>query len=117
MHFLFRPNFEDLTRGAVLEALGHSFFTLSLGMGAMLTYGSYMKREQSDPKAALTISLLDTLIAILACIIMFSVIFSENFEVTKSSTILFTTLPQVFYKLPAAHLISAVFYLLVAVAA
>ncbi|MCP4547560.1 MAG: sodium-dependent transporter [bacterium] len=122
LHFLFRPNFSELTTGSILEALGHSFFTLSLGMGAMLTYGSYMRKQDSIPKAVVTISILDTVIAILACIIMFSIIFTmqaiqPDFEVGKSSTILFTTLPLVFYKLPGGGFISAVFYLLVAFAA
>jgi NSS family neurotransmitter:Na+ symporter len=115
--FLFRPNFGDLTTGSVLEALGHSFFTLSLGMGAMLTYGSYMRKRDSIPKSAITICALDTLIAIMACIIMFSIIFSFDFEVTKSSTILFTTLPVVFFKLPGGDIVSALFYLLVGFAA
>jgi NSS family neurotransmitter:Na+ symporter len=105
--FTFRPNFHQLTAGGVLEALGHSFFTLSLGMGAMLTYGSYMREKDSIPKAALTICALDTLIAIMACIIMFSIIFSFDFEVKKSSTILFTTLPVVFFKLPGGAIVSA----------
>ncbi len=117
MTFLFRPNFSELDTGAVLEALGHSFFTLSLGMGAMLTYGSYMRSRDSIPKAAVTISLIDTFIAILACIIMFSIIFTENMEVQKSSTILFTTLPQIFFKMPGGSLITGFFYLLVAMAA
>ena len=115
--FIFRPNFYQLTAGGVLEALGHSFFTLSLGMGAMLTYGSYMRRQDSIPRAALTICALDTLIAVMACVIMFSIIFSFDFEVKKSSTILFTTLPVVFFKLPGGAIVSALFYLLVAFAA
>ncbi|MGD8439650.1 MAG: sodium-dependent transporter [Holophagae bacterium] len=115
--FLFRPNFSELTAGGVLEALGHSFFTLSLGMGAMLTYGSYMRGRDSIPQAAFTICFLDTLIAIMACIIMFSVIFSFDFEVSKSSTILFTTIPVIFFKLPGGAVVSALFYLLVAFAA
>ena len=117
MRFLFRPNFKELTAGGVLEALGHSFFTLSLGMGAMLTYGSYMKKRYSIPRAALTICAMDTLIAIMACIVMFSIIFSFDFEVTKSSTILFTTLPVVFFQLPGGAAVSALFYVLVAFAA
>jgi NSS family neurotransmitter:Na+ symporter len=117
MAFLFRPDFHQLTAGGVLEALGHSFFTLSLGMGAMLTYGSYMRKQDSIPRAAITICGLDTLIALMACVIMFSIIFSFDFEVTKSSTILFTTLPVVFFKLPGGHIVSALFYLLVAFAA
>ena len=115
--FLFRPNFSELTAGGVLEALGHSFFTLSLGMGTMLTYGSYMRKSDSIPRAALTICALDTVIAIMACVIMFSIIFSYDFEVTKSSTILFTTLPVVFFQLPGGAIVSALFYLLVAFAA
>ena len=115
--FLFLPNFSELTAGGVLEALGHSFFTLSLGMGTMLTYGSYMRKRDSIPRAALTICVLDTLIAIMACIIMFSIIFSYDFEVTKSSTILFTTVPVVFFQLPGGAVVSALFYLLVAFAA
>jgi NSS family neurotransmitter:Na+ symporter len=117
MTFLFRPNFAELTAGSVLEALGHSFFTLSLGMGAMLTYGSYMRKEDSIPRAALTICLLDTVIAIIACIIMFSIIFSFDFEVSKSSTILFTTIPVIFFKLPGGAVICGLFYLLVSFAA
>ena len=115
--FLFRLNFADLTPGSVLEALGHSFFTLSLGMGAMLTYGSYMRKQDSIPRAALTICILDTLIAIMACLIMFSIIFSFDFEVSKSSTILFTTIPVIFYKLPGGAVICGLFYLLVSFAA
>lgn len=115
--FLFRPNFSDLTPGSVLEALGHSFFTLSLGLGAMLTYGSYMRKRDSIPRAALTICALDTLIAIMACLIMFSIVFSFDFEVTKSSTILFTTIPVIFYKLPGGTAICGLFYLLVSFAA
>ncbi|MCD4749054.1 MAG: sodium-dependent transporter [Thermoanaerobaculales bacterium] len=115
--FIFRPNFSELTRGGVLEALGHSFFTLSLGMGAMLTYGSYMRKKTSIPRAAITVCILDTVIAVMACVIMFSIIFSFDFEIAKSSTILFTTLPVVFFKLPGGVVISALFYVLVAFAA
>lgn len=115
--FLFRPSFGELSRGAILEALGHSFFTLSLGMGAMLTYGSYMRRQDSIPRAAVTICVMDTLVALFACVIMFSIIFSFDFEPRKSATILFTTLPVVFFKMPGGAVISAVFYLLVAFAA
>lgn len=117
MAFLFRPNFAELSRGAVLEALGHSFFTLSLGMGAMLTYGSYMRKRDSIPRAAVTICVVDTLVALAACVVMFSIIFSFDMEPRRSSTILFTTLPVVFFKMPGGAAISAFFYLLVAFAA
>lgn len=117
VNFLFRPNFADLTASGVLEALGHSFFTLSLGLGSMLTYGSYMRRRDSIPRAALTICVLDTLIAVMACVIMFSIIFSFDFTVSKSSTILFTTIPVILFKLPGGAVICGLFYLLVSFAA
>ncbi|MCA9797365.1 MAG: sodium-dependent transporter, partial [Candidatus Eremiobacteraeota bacterium] len=117
LRFLFRPDFHTLTKGAVLEALGHSFFTLSLGMGAMLTYGSYIGRDISVPRAALQISALDTIIALMACVIMFSIINTSGMEVTKSATILFTTIPTVLVKLPGAGLLNAFFYVLIAFAA
>jgi neurotransmitter:Na+ symporter, NSS family len=115
--FLFRPDFDSLTTASVLEALGHAFFTLSLGMGAMLTYGSYMGRDISIPRAAVQISALDTLIALMACVIMFSIINTAGLDVSKSSTILFTTIPTVFAKLPAASLFNAMFYILIGFAA
>jgi neurotransmitter:Na+ symporter, NSS family len=117
MTFLFRPNFGDLTSKSLLEAMGHAFFTLSLGMGAILTYGSYMRRDDSIPLSAFYICLLDTLVALLACTIMFSIIFSFDIEVSKSAGILFTTLPAVFYQLPGGGVIATFFYLLVAFAA
>ncbi len=115
--FIFKPNFSTLTMGSVLEALGHAFFTLSLGMGAMLTYGSYIGKNISIPRAALQISALDTLIALMACVIMFSIINTSGIEVAKSATILFTTIPTVLVKLPGADLVIALFYILIGFAA
>ena len=117
MTFLFRPSFGDLTGRSVLEALGQAFFSLSLGMGAILTYGSYMGKDVSIPRSALQISLLDTLVGLLAAVIMFSIIFSYDFEVTASAGILFTTLPTVFHQMPGGAVIATFFYILVAFAA
>jgi NSS family neurotransmitter:Na+ symporter len=120
--FLFEPNFAELEPSGVLEALGHSFFTLSLGMGAMITYGSYLDRSQSVVKASAVIVVLDTLIALVACIIMFSVIFTVPGmeEQVGGSTVgmLFISLPQLFYtEVPFGTLLGPLFYVLVAVAA
>ncbi len=117
LRFLFQPDFSTVTKGAILEALGHAFFTLSLGMGAMLTYGSYIGRDISVPRAALQISALDTIIALMACVIMFSIINTSGIEVAKSATILFTTIPTVLVKLPGAGIMNALFYLLIGFAA
>ncbi len=117
MRFLFRPSFGELSRSAILEALGQAFFSLSLGMGCMLTYGSYMQRGSSIPRSVLQICALDSVIGIMACVIMFSIIFSFQLDITASATILFTTLPTVFVQLPGGDLVSGLFYLLVAFAA
>ena len=120
--FIFRPDFSRLDAGGVLEALGHSFFTLSLGMGAMITYGSYISRTQSIVKASALIVVLDTLIAMAATIIMFSVIFSVpglDEQVGRSTVgMLFISLPQLFYEVvPFGVILGPLFYVLVALAA
>lgn len=120
--FIFRPNFGELTGDSILEAVGHSFFTLSLGMGAMITYGSYIARNQSVVKASGMIVFLDTLIALVATVIMFSVIFSVAGmdEQVGGSTVgmLFISLPELFFtEVPFGSLLGPLFYVLVALAA
>ncbi len=120
--FIFRPSFGELEPTGVLEALGHSFFTLSLGMGAMITYGSYIQRNQSIVKMSALIVLLDTVIALIATVIMFSVIFSVPGmeEQVGASTVgmLFISLPELFYsEVPFGALLGPLFYVLVALAA
>ncbi len=120
--FIFRPNFSELEPGGFLEALGHSFFTLSLGMGAMITYGSYIDRTQSIVKMSAMIVLLDTVIALIATVIMFSVIFSVagmGKQVGASTVgMLFISLPELFYsEVPFGTLLGPLFYVLVALAA
>jgi NSS family neurotransmitter:Na+ symporter len=115
--YLFTPG--HITKAGILEALGQAFFSLSLGMGAMITYGSYMRRESSIPKSSAMVCILDTAIALMAAIIMLSIIFSQQdrSQFGASSTILFTTLPRMFYELPAGQILSPLFYILVALAA
>jgi len=117
MSFLFRADFMAIDRYGFLEAIGQAFFSLSLGMGAMLTYGSYMNRANSIPRSTLQICGLDTLIGLAACVIMFSIIFSFDMQIQKSSTILFTTLPTVLVQLPGGNIVNGLFYLLIAFAA
>lgn len=120
--FIFRPNFGELTWDGVLEALGHSFFTLSLGMGAMITYGSYLSRRESVVRSAAWVVVLDTLIALVATVIMFSVIFSvagmSDHLGRSTAGMLFITLPALFYtEVPFGPLLAPLFYLLVGFAA
>ena len=122
LRFLLVPRFDVLPPMGILEGLGQAFFSLSLGMGAMITYGSYMKRDQSVVGASIAVVILDTTIAILAAVIMFSVIFStagmEN-EIGKSTAgMLFITLPELFYTVvPMGRLLAPLFYVLVGFAA
>lgn len=122
--FIFRPSFGELDGGSVLEALGHSFFTLSLGMGAMVTYGSYIARGQSIVKASAIIVVLDTVIALVATVIMFTVIFTAGMQdqVSETGTVgmLFISLPQLFFSegiVPFGTVLGPLFYVLVALAA
>ena len=111
-----------ITSDALLEAVGHAFFTLSLGMAAMITYGSYVAKDQSIPRSGLLIVIFDTVIALLACIVMFTIIFGvpeadRGDAFGRSATILFTTLPQMFYELPLGTILAPIFYALVGLAA
>ena len=123
LRFIFLPRFGELDGGSVLEALGHAFFTLSLGMGAMVTYGSYIATHQSIVKASAIIVVLDTLIALVATVIMFSVIFSvpgmdEQVSGTGTVGMLFISLPQLFFtEVPFGAFLGPLFYVLVALAA
>jgi len=105
----------------VPDALGHAFFTLSLGMGAMITYGSYLSRRESVIRASAVVVALDTVIALTATVIMFSVIFSfQMSESVSASTagMLFITLPTLFYqKVPFGNVLAPMFYVLVGFAA
>ena len=118
MEFLFTPRFEALTDQAILAALGQSFFSFSLGMSIMVTYGSYMQKTDSIPRAAIITVGLDTLVAICACVIMYSILFTFpelQGSVTKSAIgMLFTTLPTLFYtEMAGGAWVGPIFYLLV----
>lgn len=122
MTFLFEPNFSELPSAGILEALGHAFFTLSLGMGIMITYGSYMRKRESIVRASAMVVFLDTLIALLACVIMYTIIFSvDGMEDQVSGSpigMLFVTLPGLFYTMmPGGKILGPLFYVLVAFAA
>jgi len=113
--FLFKPDFHKLTAEAVLSALGHAFFTLSLGMGAMITYGSYMDRKARIVRDAVVISVLDTLVALLAGLAIFALVFSYNLEPGMGPGLIFRTLPVLFAETGPA--ISVPFFVLLVFAA
>lgn len=117
LSFLFNFDFSGLTAGGLVEALGHSFFTLSLGMGAMITYGSYLSTKTDTLKVSVIIVVLDTIIALLACLMVFPIIFANNLEVSASAAMLFTVVPMEVSRMVGGSVFVLLFYLLVLVAA
>jgi NSS family neurotransmitter:Na+ symporter len=115
--FMFRPDFSKLTSGAVLEALGHAFFTLSLGMAAMITYGSYLSRAENLFASGLRIALLDTVIALIAGLAIFPIVFSAGMQPGAGPGLVFQTIPVVFSNLPGGNILALLFFLLLAFAA
>ncbi|MDD2191682.1 MAG: sodium-dependent transporter [Bacteroidales bacterium] len=117
MDFLLKPDFSKITLNTFLTAIGQSFFSMSLGMGCMVTYGAYIKKETSLPSLALTIGLTDLSIAILAGFAIFPGVFTFGIEPTSGPTLVFETLPLVFSMMPAGNIFGIFFFLLVFIAA
>jgi len=117
VRFLFSFDASQLSAAGVLEAVGHAFFTLSLGMGAMITYGSYLRKKEELAKTALIVGFMDTAIALVAGLIIFAIVFSFGVEPGAGPALMFKTLPMLFVKLPGAYFISVAFFLLVTFAA
>lgn len=115
--FLFEPDFQKITGAGILESVGHSFFTLSLGMGAMITYGGYLASKKDLIKTTVTIALLDTLIALIAGVVIFSIVFTYDLEPGGGPTLMFQTLPMLFSKMTGGYIIAVGFFMLVAFAA
>ncbi len=115
--FLFKPRFEDLTASSVVLALGHSFFTLSLGMGTMITYGSYLGRKQNLLNSALWVIALDTAIAMLAGVAIFTTVFALGANPAEGPGLIFVVLPSVFPQLDAGTLWGTLFFFLLFMAA
>ena len=117
LKFLFQPKFEDLTASSVVLALGHSFFTLSLGMGTMITYGSYLDRKQNLLSSALWVIALDTAIAMLAGIAIFTTVFALNADPAGGAGLIFFILPSVFPQLVGGAIWGTLFFILLFMAA
>lgn len=115
--FLFKADFSKLTWEAVLVAMGHAFFTLSIGMGAMMVYASYVPKEHSIVKAGLWIAFADTLIALLAGLVIFSIVFANGMEPSSGPGLLFQTLPVAFGDMAAGWFFGTLFFALVVMAA
>ena len=100
VEFFLHPDFSKLTASGVLEALGHCFYSLSLGMGITVTYGSYMKKEQNIFSASIWVMVLDTLAAILAGLAIFPAVFAMGFDPGVGPSLIFNILPATFNRFP-----------------
>lgn len=116
LKFLFHPDFSALTPNVILNAMGQAFFSLSLGMGCMITYSSYFKRDTPLFKTSVQIALLDTLVAVLSGVIIFPAVFSFNMSPAEGPTLVFEVLPSIFSQMPGGSIWSSLFFFLLAVA-
>ena len=117
LEYMFKPDFSKINAHMFLAALGQALFTLSIGMGALLTYGSYIKEDKSILKSTYTIIFSDTLFALMAGIMIFPAIFSFGLEPNSGAGLVFITIPQIFAQIPYGNIVSAAFFILLFAAA
>ncbi len=117
LSFLFHPDFSKIGVSAVLGALGQAFFSLSVGMGVLITYASYFSKSTRLIRTSLTTAVLDTLVAVMAGIIIFPAVFSFGEAPAAGPRLVFEVLPAIFTTLPAGNLWALLFFLLLFVAA
>lgn len=115
--YMFYPDFSALSWSGVLIALGQAFFSLSLGLGAMMAYGSYVGRGASLIKSGLWIVGMDTLIAIMAGLVIFSIVFANGMAPNQGVGLLFQTLPVAFAQMPFGEVFASLFFAFVILAA
>ncbi len=117
LSFLFKVDFSKITLPVVVSALGQALFSMSLGMGAMITYGSYVSRKERLPGAAVGVGLADTVIAMLAGLMVFPALFAAGGSPDAGPGLVFIAMPSIFHSLPAGSVIAVFFYMLLAIAA
>lgn len=115
--FLFKPDFSNLKGKSVLEALGHSFYSLSIAMGILITYGSYIKKDENIIQLSGQVAVADTVVALMAGTVIFPAVFAYGFEPDAGPTLIFQVLPAVFEAMPLGRLFSTLFFVLVGIAA
>lgn len=117
LRFLFEPHFEKLTFKAVLMALGQAAFSLSIGMGALITYGSYIRKDTPLLATSLQVAGADTLLAVLSGVMIFPALSALGMGNTGGPGLVFVTLPAIFQSMPGGYIFAIVFFILISVAA
>ena len=115
--FLFEPDFSKITASTILEALGQAFFSLSIGMGTLITYGSYIRKDNNLGSTAFSVAFADTFIAVLAGLAIFPAVFAFNIEPGSGEGLVYITLPNIFQQMPGGYFFSLMFFVLLGVAA
>ena len=116
LDFLFHPDFAKVTPAVMLTALGLAFFKLSLGMGTMLTYGSYFREDQNIAATATRVMFADLSVSLLAGIAIFPAVFAFGFQPAAGPSLVFMTIPAVFTSMPGGILFMTLFFILTAIA-
>ncbi|MEA5005047.1 MAG: sodium-dependent transporter [Rikenellaceae bacterium] len=117
LRFLFNPDFSKLSAGSVLAALGQAFFSLSVGMGCIITYGSYVDKKENLINISLTTAIADSTFAILAGLAIIPAVFAFGISPGEGPGLVFITLPQIFAQMPFGQIISLAFFVILLVAA
>ncbi len=117
LEYYLKPDFSKLTPAAIVAALGQVFFSLSLGMGCMITYGSYLSKDENIEKDAFIVPLMDTSAALLAGFAILPAVFAFGFEPGVGPSLMFITLPSVFAAMPLGAVFGLLFFILVLFAA
>ena len=117
LEYYLKPDFSKIDGTVVLKALGQAFFSLSVGWGLMITYGSYMSKKQNIVSNGFWVGLADTSVALLAGLMIFPAVFAMGMSPDSGTGLAFTTLPAVFAEIPAGWIVGTVFFLLLSVAA
>lgn len=117
LEFYLKPDFSKVTGQVMLAALGQAFFSLSLGMGAMITYGSYLPKRENVLAAGGYVALFDTSIALLAGFMIFPAVFAFGQDPSGGPTLIFVVLPEIFDAMPFGTIMSVMFFLLLSIAA
>lgn len=117
LRFLFSPDWHELTPTAIIVAMGQAFFTLSVGQGTLVTYGSYLDNDENIVVSSFPIVLMDTMVSVLSAIAVFSIVFSVGMEPNSGPGLIFHTLPWAFSQVPGGYLLGFLFFLLVVIAA
>ncbi|HBG52981.1 MAG TPA: sodium-dependent transporter [Rikenellaceae bacterium] len=115
--FLVKPDFSKINTQVLLAALGQAFFSLSLGMGCMITYGSYIPKRENLTKLAFTTAMSDTLFAILAGLAIMPAVFSFGISPQEGPGLVFIVLPRIFAQIPLGNIFAVMFYLILFIAA